>query len=77
MLVLFDSSDFLLVEKGDVVVLKGSADDWWLAYVIHIVGGSRNSQVNSLFQVVCVDTGVVRIVNADMVVRIVSKNTVR
>ena len=68
------SFDFLLVKPGDIVVVEeglpvigSSPADWWVARVIYAVGGARDSQVNSLFQVACVDTGMIRTINADVV----------
>ena len=68
------SFDFLLVKPGDIVVVEedslmvgaGKAN-WWVGHVMHVVGGARDPRVNSLFQVACVDTGVVRTINADVV----------
>ena len=66
--------DFLLVMPGDIVVIQESnpttaeaAADWWAGHVIHVVGGAREPRANSLFQVVCVDTGTIRTLNADVV----------
>ena len=68
------SFDFLLVKPGDIVVVEEglpmigpSPADWWVARVIYAVGGARDSQANSLFQVACVDTGMIRTINADLV----------
>ena len=68
------NSDFLLVKPGDIVVVEedsliaGSGKaDWWLAHVIHVIGGARDPLVNSLFQVACVDTGIIRTINSDVV----------
>lgn len=68
------SFDFLLVKPGDIVVVEedlpvigSSPADWWVARVIYAVGGARDSQANSLFQVACVDTGMIRTINADLV----------
>ena len=68
------SFDFLLVKPGDIVVVEeglpvigSSPSDWWVARVIYAVGGARDSQANSLFQVACVDTGMIRTINADLV----------
>ncbi len=67
-------SDFLLIRPGDIVVVERSTStaaiegvDWWAGHVIHAVGGARDPTANSLFQVVCVDTGLISIINADMV----------
>ncbi len=68
------SPDFLLVKSGDIVVVEEDSlveeapkAEWWVARVMHVVGGARNSNANSLFQVACVDTGNIRTVNADAV----------
>ena len=65
---------FLLVRPGDIVVveendliLEVEGSNWWVGHVIHTVGGARDPCVCSLLQVVCVDTGRIRIVNADVV----------
>ncbi len=66
--------DFLLVKPGDIVVVEESPllagankVDWWIGHVLYVVGGARDSCVNSLFQVACVDTGVIRTINANLV----------
>ena len=66
--------EFLVAKVGDIVVVEegvsavgASRADWWVGHVIHVVGGARNPCANSLFQVACVDTGMIRIVNADAV----------
>ncbi len=66
--------DFLLVKSGDIVVVEEDLPmteedqlDWWVGHVIHVIGGARDSRANSLFQVVCVDTGTIRTINADLV----------
>ena len=74
------SEHFLSVESGDVVVIADqstvhskSHPSWWLGRVIHVVGGARNPKVKSLFQVACVDTGIIKVINADTVKRILIK----
>jgi hypothetical protein len=47
------------------------SEEWWMADVTFIEGGARNSNVPTLFQVVDVDSGVVRWVNADLTTHIV------
>jgi hypothetical protein len=64
-----DEPRFLAVRVGDLVAVQASAD-WWIGQVIHAEGGAR-CNANSLFQIACVDTGVIRTVNADAVVDIV------
>tara|TARA_B100000029_G_scaffold488580_1_gene545301 strand:- start:698 stop:964 length:267 start_codon:yes stop_codon:yes gene_type:complete len=66
--------DFLLVKPGDIVVVEEDSPvvgagkaDWWVAHVIHVVGAARDARANSLFQVACIDTGMIRTINADLV----------
>ncbi len=68
------SSAFLVAQPGDIVVVdesrlvvEGCDADWWVGHVIHIVGGARDSSVNSIFQVVDIDTGTIKTINADLV----------
>ncbi len=68
------SSDFLTAQPGDIVVveLESSIDqqevlDFWIGHVIHVVGSARNSAINSLFQIVDFDTGIIKTINADLV----------
>ena len=48
-------------------------DQWWMADVIHVDGGARDPNVPTMFQVVDVDSGVIRWVNADLVTHIVPR----
>ena len=59
---------FLAVQLGDVVAVQ-AGDRRWLGQVIHAEGGAR-CHANSLFQIACVDSGVIRTVNADAVLDI-------
>ena len=69
-----DSPRFLAVHVGDLVAVRADASaDWWLGQVIHAEGGAR-CNANSLFQIACVDSGVIRTVNADAVVEILQAN---
>ena len=64
------SPRFLAVRVGDLVAVRGDdGSSWWLGQVIHAEGGAR-CQANSLFQMACVDSGVIRTVNADAVIEI-------
>jgi hypothetical protein len=60
---------FLAVQVGDLVAVQ-ACGDWWMGQVIHAEGGAR-CNANSLFQIACIDSGVIRTVNADAVVDIV------
>ena len=65
---------FLAVRVGDLVAVEGppgAPADWWVGQVIHAEGGAR-CNANSLFQIACIDSGVIRTVNADGVIDILS-----
>ena len=51
-----------------VVVTEGGF--WWMAEVTYKEGG-KGSEVPTLFQIACVDTGVIHWVNADLVTHVV------
>ena len=61
---------FLRVKPGMTVVVT-EADSWWMGDVIDKEGGARDPKIPTLFQIACVDTGVIRWVNADMVTHVV------
>ena len=44
---------------------------WWMGDVIYKEGGASDPKVPTLFQIACVDTGVIRWVNADLVTHVV------
>ena len=58
------------MKPGMTVVVK-EADSLWMGDVIDKEGGARDPKVPTLFQIACVDTGVIRWVNADMVTHVV------
>ena len=61
---------FLDAKCGDFVAVSSDQDalsDWWIGQIISKVGNSMEPTVNTLFQVIDVDTGAVRTVNADCV----------
>ena len=61
---------FLDVKCGDFVAISLEQDvssNWWVGQVISRFGSSIDPSVNTLFQVVDVDTGAVSIINADCV----------
>ena len=39
--------------------------DWWMGQVIHCGGAARDPKIPNLFQIVDVNSGVIRWVNAD------------
>ena len=69
---------FLDVKPGMTVVVKcdfltGETEDrdWWMGQVLHCGGAARDPSMHNLFQIVDVDSGVIRWVNADLVTHIV------
>ena len=65
-----ESPLFLSVKPGMTVVVT-EEDSWWMGDVLFKEGGARNPKVPTLFQIACVDTGMIRWVNADLVTHIV------
>ena len=66
---------FLSVKAGDCVVIKSQSyhsssqniQDYWIGRVIYCIGGARDPSSWTLFQVINIDNGVVKIINADTV----------
>ncbi len=72
--------EFLHVQCGDFVAIKSSQDnwgEWWVGQVLNRVGSSLDSRINTIFQVIDVDTGRVKIINADLVVGIIKTNNLK
>ena len=74
-----ESYEFLVVKPGDYVVIgDGMASDnaqsrfhdYWVGQVINCIGGARNPNSWTLFQVANIDNGEIIIINADTVERI-------
>lgn len=70
---------FLFVKPGDHVVIRNEKppkkdqngrDDYWIGQVINCIGGARNPNSWTLFQVADIDNGEIIIINADTVERI-------
>ena len=64
---------FLHVKAGMTVIVADTDGAWRMADVIWVDGGARNPKVPTLFQVADVDTGVINLVNADLVSHIVPR----
>ena len=73
------TSEFLLVRPGDYVVIKNEENcqyakkkqnDYWIGHVINCIGGARNPNSWTLFQVANIDNGEIIIINADIVEKI-------
>ena len=66
---------FLSVKPGDCVAINSqhnysssqSVQDYWIGRVIYCIGGARDPNSWTLFQVINIDNGEVNIVNADTV----------
>ncbi len=66
---------FLFVKPGDCVAIKSrghyqlseNMQDYWIGRVICCIGGARDPNSWTLFQVINIDNGEVQIINADTV----------
>ena len=74
-----ETYEFLFVNPGDHVVIKNEKllgntqngrHEYWIGQVINCIGGARNPNSWTLFQVVDIDNGEIIIINADTVERI-------
>ena len=67
--------NFLSVKPGDCVAIKSqhhysssqSVQDYWIGRVIYCIGGARDPNSWTLFQVINIDSGEISIINADTV----------
>ena len=73
------TSEFLFVRPGDYVVIKKEENyedtkekknNYWVGQVINCIGGARNPNSWTLFQVANIDNGEITIINADIVEKI-------
>ena len=73
------TSEFLFVRPGDYVVIKKeencedtkeNKNNYWVGQVINCIGGARNPNSWTLFQVANIDNGQITIINADIVEKI-------
>jgi len=71
--------DFLFVRPGDYVAIKNEESskntkennkNYWVGQVIDCIGGARNPNSWTLFQVANIDNGEITIINADIVEKI-------
>ena len=70
--------EFLFVKPGDYVVIKKenfantneNKKNYWVGQVIDCIGGARNPNSWTLFQVANIDNGEITIINADIVEKI-------
>ena len=73
------TSEFLFVRPGDYVVIKNEENsaetkeknnNYWVGQIINCIGGARNPNSWTLFQVANIDNGEITIINADIVEKI-------
>ena len=77
-------NDFLSVQPGDYVAIKNThkfsssslEGDYWLGKIIDCIGGARNPNSWTLFQVMNIDNGEITIVNADTIEKIMARNPI-
>ena len=71
--------EFLFVRPGDYVVIRNEKNyehtneknkNYWVGQVIDCIGGARNPNSWTLFQVANIDNGEITIINADIVEKI-------
>ena len=74
-----ETYEFLFVKPGDHVVIRNEKplgnnqngqDGYWIGQVINCIGGARNPNSWTLFQVADIDNGEIIIINADTVEKI-------
>ena len=74
--------EFLFVKPGDYVAIKNeNCEDpkernknYWVGQVIDCIGGARNPNSWTLFQVANIDNGEITIINADIVEKILKSS---
>lgn len=74
---------FLDVKPGMIVIVRKrpalfrvakQAEDWWMGEVIYCDGGARDPLQFNQCQVADVDSGVIRWVNADLILKILTNS---
>jgi len=75
--------EFLFVRPGDYVAIKNEENcedikeknkNYWVGKVIDCIGGARNPNSWTLFQVANIDNGEISIINADIVEKILKSS---
>ena len=78
-----ETYEFLFVKPGDHVVIKNEKPlgntkngrhEYWIGQVINCIGGARNPNSWTLFQVANIDNGKISIINADIVEKILKSS---
>ena len=77
------TTEFLFVKPGDYVAIKNEENgedtkeknkNYWVGQVIDCIGGARNPNSWTLFQVANIDNGEISIINADIVEKILKSS---
>ena len=78
------SPAFLSVKSGDYIAIKAEENNnsslpkenesHWFGQVINCIGGARDPNAWTLFQVINIDSGEIMIINADTVEMILKKS---
>ena len=75
--------EYLCVRPGDYVAIKNEENcedikeknkNYWVGKVIDCIGGARNPNSWTLFQVANIDNGEISIINADIVEKILKSS---
>jgi len=78
--------EFLSVKPGDYVAIreeiktcspKSGQNYYWFGEVIDCIGGARDPNSWTLFQVMNIDSGEITIINADIVVKILRSHVIK
>lgn len=64
------AGDFVVV-KEELSFTTNTIGDWWIGQILYSVCGARSSSSNSIFQIVNIDTGLIEVINADLVIGII------
>ena len=74
---------FLEANPGNFVVIEDNSSievnhepTWWIGFIIHIIKGARDSQQSSLFQIANIDSGEIKTVNADQIIKIIAQENI-
>ena len=62
--------DFVAIKKENCENIKENNSNYWVGQVIDCIGGARNPNSWTLFQVANIDNGEITIINADIVEKI-------
>ena len=58
--------------KAGMTVVVSEGEDWWMGDHTYKEGGARDLMMLTLFQIACVDTGLIRWVSADLLIYVVT-----